>query len=107
MHKLSFHVDKKLAEHNGFVKGLLLCGMSAHAGPECLLSALAMDEETSFAMKKLFSEYLGVPIGKDLRLLRRVSENLEHDKAGEEDSSSSDEYESSDEERQEEFDFDY
>jgi Domain of unknown function (DUF4116) len=65
-----------LNAHAGFVKGLL-CGMTVKAGAECHLLALVRGVETSLAWKKLIAEYVGVPTGTRLRLLRRVAESLE------------------------------
>jgi len=65
----------KLLLHDGFTRGLLR-GMSHHAGPDCQLQMLADAGETSFALKTLIGEFAGVPIGKELRMIRQASVNL-------------------------------
>ena len=64
-----------LSAHDNFFKGLL-CGMSFNAGSSCRLIMLEQGAETSLALKKRIAEFVGVPTGTKLRLLRRVTENL-------------------------------
>jgi hypothetical protein len=91
-------VRSKIADHEGFV--CLLCGMSSAAAGRSptreeeedddddkaseekkevschLLRTLCQGPETSLAYKKLVSDFLGVPTGRELRLLRQASVNL-------------------------------
>jgi hypothetical protein len=75
MHAVFEKAEYMLEAHDGFVKGLL-CGMSVHAGCKCHLPILEQGAETSLAIKKQIGEYLGLPTGDKLRLLRRVKENM-------------------------------
>lgn len=69
-------VREKVRSHENFVKRIL-CGMSTGKSVTiCRLPLLDQGQETSLAYKKLLAEYLGIPIGKELRLLRRASLNL-------------------------------
>ena len=75
-HSFLGKVQDKLKTHDAFVKGLL-CGMSPYSGPECQLSLLQQGQETSMALKKLIGEYLGIPSGKEVELLRRAATALD------------------------------
>ena len=70
-------VRAKIVSHDNFVKRVL-CGMSARHvdGDGFHLPLLDQGDETSLAYKKLLAEFLGVPMGSELRLLRRASTNL-------------------------------
>jgi Domain of unknown function (DUF4116) len=59
-------VEDKLSAHHLFAD-LFLFGI---AQPQCFLSMLGQGHETSQSFKKTIAEYLDVPIGRELRLLR-------------------------------------
>jgi hypothetical protein len=61
--------------HENFVR--ILCAMSSSTvSKNCHLPVLDQGKETSSAYKKLLAEFLGVPTGNELRLLRSASMNL-------------------------------
>jgi len=70
------HVREKLRVHETFVK-LILCAMQSSeersATPFALLS---QGEDTSLVHAKLIAEYVGVPTGEELRMLRNARANL-------------------------------
>jgi len=67
-------VQELLQVHESFTKTVLL-GMSA-ASTESILSRLDQGAETSLSHKKILAEYLNVPTGKKLRLLRQARTNV-------------------------------
>jgi serine/threonine protein kinase len=68
--------QEKLNLRDVFIKSLLF-GMSEFScGLECKLLLLNQGKETSLAPKQLIGEYLGVPLGKEVRLLRRATHEL-------------------------------
>jgi hypothetical protein len=79
---LSEQIQSKLNLHSTFLFDFLR-GIAISPEPNIapnLRSQLPMLDrgvETSQAFKELISNYLGVPIGKELRLLRRAANNLE------------------------------
>jgi len=68
--------QEKVKAYDGVTKGLNR-GMSNHAGSDCLLQMLTSGGETTLFLKMQIAEYLGMPTGKEVRLFRRVAENLE------------------------------
>jgi hypothetical protein len=69
-------IDDNLALHDSFVK-TIVCSTSTVVGTSvCPLSLLSQGTETSANYMLLIAEYLGVPTGRKLRLLRRAEENL-------------------------------
>ena len=79
-HRVLNEAKEKVNAHEGFVTGLL-CGMSVFAGPDCRLSVLANDAPTSLALKRMIAAFLGVPMGKELRILRRAVEEMMKERA--------------------------
>jgi hypothetical protein len=79
-HKLRFLksfrviVHEKLSAHHLFYD-LFLMGI---VQPQCFLSMLGQGPETSLSFKKTISEYLDVPVGQELRLLRRCANLRNH-----------------------------
>jgi hypothetical protein len=66
----------KLRSHDIFVK-LMLGGMMASTdGSTTPLTLLNQGKETSLAFTKPIAEYLGVPMGEELRMLREARKNL-------------------------------
>lgn len=78
---LDFYVDssklirEKLQSHDVFVK-LMLGSIMASKGGSTPLSLLNQGAETSLAFTKPIAEYLGVPMGEELRMLRQARKNL-------------------------------
>jgi Domain of unknown function (DUF4116) len=68
-------VRDKLHAHDIFVK-LMLGGMMASTGESSPLTLLNQGKETSLALTKPIAEYLGVPMGEELRMLREARKNL-------------------------------
>jgi len=68
-------VRSRLKLHDIFLK-MILCGMSVAKTSDCPLRVLDRGQETLSAFKKTLTEFLDVPNGTELRLLRRASENL-------------------------------
>ena len=69
-------VRAKVVSHDNFVKRIL-CGMSAsHVDDRFHLPLLNQGNETSLVYKRLLADFLGVPMGTELRLLRQASMNL-------------------------------
>lgn len=56
----------------------ILCGMSQEIDSECSLTLLNQGTETVMSYKKLIAQFLDVPIGSEVRLLRRSAENLSY-----------------------------
>jgi len=70
------YVRELLDRHETFT-GTVLMGVSAKCNDSASsLIKLDQGEATALAHKKLIAEYLDVPIGKQLRLLRQAYENL-------------------------------
>ena len=67
--------QEKVYAHERFVAGLLF-GMSNSAGPGCRLRMIANDAETSLALKRTIASFLGVPMGKELSILRQAVGNI-------------------------------
>ena len=67
--------EQYLEAHDGFSKALVH-GMTAFPGASCHLSMLANDKPTSLALKQKIAAYLGVPVGKDLSIIRQAVERL-------------------------------
>ena len=77
---LARHIDQRLQLHRTFCRDFL-GGIAAprHNRPEvsnCLLPMLDCGMETSQAINRLIAEYLDVPLGPKLSLLRRARRNL-------------------------------
>jgi Domain of unknown function (DUF4116) len=68
-------VRDKLKSHEIFVK-LMLGGMMASTGGSTPLTLLNQGKETSLAFTKPIADYLGVPTGEELRMLREARKNL-------------------------------
>ena len=76
-------VREKLATHEGFVT-VVMCGMSAakdsaseeSSSTDSPFRTLDQGSETSMAYRILLAEFMGVPVGRELRRLRRASVNL-------------------------------
>jgi hypothetical protein len=68
-------VQDKLKLHDVFVK-LMLGGMMASIGGSTPLTLLNRGKETSLAFTKPIAEYLGVPMGEELCMLRQAVKNL-------------------------------
>jgi hypothetical protein len=68
-------VRDKLQSHDIFVKLMLGC-MMATPGESTPLTLLNQGKETSLAFTKPIAEYLGVPMGEELRMLREARKNL-------------------------------
>jgi Domain of unknown function (DUF4116) len=68
-------VRRKLRSHDTFVK-LMLGGTMASTGESSPLTLLNQGNETSLAFTKPIAEYLGVPMGEELRMLRKARKNL-------------------------------
>jgi hypothetical protein len=68
-------VRGKLHAHDIFVK-LMLGGMMATPGGSTPLTLLNQGKETSLAFTKPIAEYLGVPMGEELCMLRKARKNL-------------------------------
>lgn len=62
--------EAKVIAHEGFTKAFVH-GITSFAGPDCRLSMLANDAETSLALKQMIAAFLGAPVGKELRILCR------------------------------------
>ena len=75
MPRVLTEATEKIHAHEGFVAGLL-CGVSDFAGPECHLLMLPNDAATSLALKRSIAAFLGVPMGKELRILRQAVGNM-------------------------------
>jgi len=73
--KFAKKVRNRLETHKAFAEHFLF-GVAANSSSSCQLSLLNRDPETSTALKQLIAEFLDVPIGKELRLLRQASVNL-------------------------------
>jgi len=69
--------ETKVNEYEGFTKGLLR-GISGHCGPECHLPMLMNGEETSLALKRLIADFVELPTGEQLRILRSTVSNLKN-----------------------------
>ena len=72
-------VRARLESHESFIR--LLCGMSTKRSPgedeaPCPLRLLNQGGETCLAYRKLLAQYTGIPMGRELRQLRRASVNL-------------------------------
>jgi len=67
-------VRKRLESHESFTS--FLCGMKINPETHCKLSLLEQGRETSMGFCTLIAEYVGIPIEKELRLLRQASVNL-------------------------------
>jgi hypothetical protein len=67
-------VEAKLSVHHAF-SHLFLVGMEQ---PQYILSLLNNGWETSLSFKKAIAEYLGVPIGRELHLLRSCAKLRNH-----------------------------
>ena len=63
------NIRSRLYCHERFVTSIL-CGMAtgSHVSPDHMLTLLNQGQEASSAYKKLITEYVGVPMGKELRL---------------------------------------
>jgi hypothetical protein len=73
-------VRDKLELHDRFVKEIV-CGIDIrrHSLPpakRCQLTMLDRGNETGAALKRLIAEYLGVPLGDELKQLKSASRNL-------------------------------
>jgi len=71
-------VEEELVKQETFVK-TLLCGISLHhpnTTPTTALALLNQGEATALSYKRLIAEYLDVPTGKRLQMLRQASRNL-------------------------------
>jgi len=68
-------VRSRLYCHEGFVEGIL-CGMTVEDA-DGTLTMLNQGQETSLEYKRQIAECIGIPMGKELRLLREASANLE------------------------------
>ena len=71
-------VEEELVKQETFVK-TLLCGISlnqANTTPTTALVLLNQGESTALSYKRLIAEYLDVPTGKRLRMVRQASRNL-------------------------------
>jgi hypothetical protein len=69
-------VRDKLRSHDIFVKLMLGGMMAATSGSTTPLTLFNQGKETSLAFTKPIAEYLGVPTGEELRLLREARKNL-------------------------------
>ena len=67
-------VQSKLSIYDDFLS-VVLPAMT-FPRPQCLLSRLNQGGETGQCFRKSIASYLGVPVGKELRLLRRAKSNL-------------------------------
>ena len=67
--------EQYLEAQDGFTKAFVH-GMTAFAGASCRLSMLANDKHTSLALKQKIAAYAGVPVGKDLRIIRQAVRRL-------------------------------
>jgi len=67
--------EQYLEAHDGFTKAFVH-GMTAFAGESCRLSMLANDKHTSLALKQKIAAYAGVPVGKDLCIVRQAVRRL-------------------------------
>jgi hypothetical protein len=71
-------VKEKLRAHENFIK--VLCGIAFTCNedsPNCHLPLFNQGKETSLlAYTKIIAEYVDVPTGKELRMLRRAHKNL-------------------------------
>ena len=74
--QLDLKMKEKLFVHELFFK-TILCGIwqSADNSP-CALPLLSQGSETTMSYKRAIAEFLGIPTGRELRLLRRASEYL-------------------------------
>ena len=75
-------VRERLGAHDNFVK-VVLCAMSPQTKTSNKLSddeghfrTLDQGSETSLAYRVLLAKFMGIPVGRELRLLRRTSVNL-------------------------------
>lgn len=68
-------VQEKLQSHDVFVK-VMLGGIMTSKGGSTPLSLLNQGTETSSAFIKPIAEYLGVPMGEELRMLRKARKSL-------------------------------
>jgi hypothetical protein len=69
-------VRDKLRSHDIFVKLMLGSMMASTGGSTTPLTLLNQGKETSLAFTKPIAEYLGVPMGEELRMLREACKNL-------------------------------
>jgi len=68
-------IRDKLSDHEAFFAGFLY-GISQSPDSSCGLKLLNQGEETALVYKQHIAEYLDLPIGSDLRLLRRALDHL-------------------------------
>ena len=77
---LAQHIEERLQLHHTFCQYFLrgIAIPRPHRPPQLRSQLPMLDRgvETSEAFKKLIAEYLGVPLGQNLSLLRRASTNL-------------------------------
>lgn len=60
-----------------FLRGIDVVKPNVAPALRCRLPMLDKGYETGAALKKLIAQYVGIPLGEELRLLRGASENLE------------------------------
>ena len=77
--KLSSEIRQRLLVHESFVT--FVYGFHAgrmHKPSATPIVMLECGRDTSYVFKRLVADYLGIPLGEELRLLRRASEHLEN-----------------------------
>jgi hypothetical protein len=79
---LHSQIQQQLDLHSSFVvdflRGIAIATPHVPPARRCQLYMLDRGVETSQALKRLIGEYLGVPTGTQLRLLRQAKEQLDH-----------------------------
>jgi hypothetical protein len=73
--EFSQHVRRQIAQHQVFVQ-LILCSIFGDPGPHCKFPVLNQGNETTAVYLHRLADYMDIPSGKTIRLLRSASRNL-------------------------------